>query len=213
MAQNQDFKRDRVRDLIPKRGSVGKALVLEIVRELEPADLALLSADFKPRTGPPPIQQLKAIHHRQAELLAQGMKVIDVARALGTTPARIHQLQKDPTFVEAVAIYRSRLHDQTMDDANRIQGKLVVAAEMALDELNDRLEDPAKRSQIPLGELRKVVEMGGDRTVAPSKSAGPQSTVPSRITLNFSTVLDDKAEKTENPVIDITPNQRPKDKD
>jgi|HubBroStandDraft_2_1064218.scaffolds.fasta_scaffold141923_1 hypothetical protein len=88
-------------DLIPSRGAVAEPLVLEVVRELTPGDIARLSE--APKVGVPMIQRLRATHHRQAQLLAAGHSLTEVAAIVGCTTARLTQLQNDPTFIDLVA--------------------------------------------------------------------------------------------------------------
>lgn len=172
-------------DLIPSRGAVAEPLTLEVTRDITREDLLRLSE--APKSGVPVLQRLRATHHRQAQLLAAGKNVSEVAAIVGCTVARLVQLQNDPTFVELVTYY----HDQQMvimlEDGARMRDKIVDVGEMAVDELRERLEDAGKRSAMRTGDLRQIAEFAMDRTVAPPKAAPQQATTPSAITINFGT--------------------------
>jgi len=174
-------------DLLPARGRPGLPLTFEVVRELSVADLT--RALTAPLVGVPPIQRLRTVHHRQARLIAEGRKLAEVAAIVGSTPERLSQLLRDPMFSELVVYYQDQLMVTELEDARRINAKLVSAAEAALDEINERVGDEEKVKGIHIGELRKVAELGLDRTVAPPKTAAPPVTVPANITLNFGTSL------------------------
>lgn len=168
---------------VPSRGPVAAPLHLEVVRELIPDDLkALVNA---PKTDVPVLQRLRAIHHRQAMLVAEGKPNNEIAAIVGSTAQRIVQLKHDPTFMELVGYYQDQIITAQLEDSARLKDKLVDTAEMALDEIRDRLEDPNKRSVMPVGELRKIAEFGLDRTVAPPKSTTTITTQPQTITLDF----------------------------
>lgn len=176
---------------LPKRGAVS-TLALEYVRDITPDDLVRLAS--APKKGPPPIQKFKASHHRQAQLVARGIYTdATVARLCGVTPQRIYQLKTgDPLFKELVAYYQTQIDETNAEASERVQGKLLVAGEAALDEINERLEDETARAEIPVGELRKIVEMVADRTVAPPKATSANVAPPATITLNFGTELKPK---------------------
>jgi hypothetical protein len=172
-------------DLIPVRGAIAEPLLLEVTRELTPQDLARLGE--APKVGVPILQKLRAGHHRQAQLLAQGKGPTEVAAIVGCTVQRLVQLQQDPTFSELVAYYQDQIAVAVMDDAVRLQHKITDLGEMAVDELTDRMETDEKRQKLPIGEVRKIAEFAMDRTVAPPKQSQQGQTPPAQVTINFGT--------------------------
>lgn len=174
-------------DIIPSRGAIAAPLLMDVTRALESADLANLSAS--PKTSVPLLQKLRATHHRQAQLLAQGLSVNEVAVIVGCTPQRLVQLQVDPTFTELVSYYQDQILSAMIEDSARLRDKIVDVGEMAVDELRDRLEDDTRRSKLPVGEIRKIAEFAMDRTVAPPKAAPAPQVAPAAITINFGTGL------------------------
>lgn len=179
------------RDIIPNRGAIAEPLLMEVERELTQQDLARLGE--APKVSVPILQKLRATHHRQAQLLASGKTVSEVAMIVGCTVQRLVQLQVDPTFAELVAFYQDQVMTAMMEDTVRLQAKIVDVGEMAVDELQARLEDDDKRAKMPVGEVRKIAEFAMDRTVAPAKTAPPPNTAPSAITINFGTPIDKPA--------------------
>lgn len=168
---------------LPKRGAVA-TLGLDFIREMEPEDLDDLSGPNN-MAPVPTLQKITAAHHRQAQLIARGtLADIEVARLCGVTPQRIYQLKRDPSFQNLVAYYQSQISSAAIEVSDRIHEKLLMAGEAALDEINVRLDEEIK--EIPVGELRKIFEMAGDRTVAPPRSTQQGSPFPpAKIELNF----------------------------
>ena len=175
-------------DFLPSRGTVrGLPLILEVERELTASDLLSLAYDGAVRVAPPALQQIRAVHHAAARYCAQGLSNEDVGLRVGRTAQRIGDLRLDPAFKNLVATYAASVEDKALEDGERLRGKLVDAAEAAIDEIAARMENPAQLSRIPVGELRQIATMGLDRTVAPPKTAVPASSVPANITFNIGT--------------------------
>lgn len=178
-------------DLIPSRGAMPEQLLLEVERELTADDLLRL-ADA-PKVSVPILQKLRATHHRQAQLLAQGKSLGEIAVIVGCTAQRLVQLQVDPMFKELVAYYQDQIMVLAMEDGARLRDKIVDVGEMAVDELQARMEDDTKRNAMRTDEVRKIAEFAMDRTVAPPKAAPPPNTTPTSITLNFGTSLREQS--------------------
>ena len=172
-------------DLIPARGAIAEPVFMEVGRELTPGDLARLGE--APKVGPPALQRLRATHHRQALLLAQGKSVGEVAAIVGCTPQRLVQLQNDPTFSELLVYYQNQAIAALLEDTARLQAKIVDVGEMAVDELRDRMEDDGKRAAMRTDEVRKIAEFAMDRTVAPPKATQAANAAPANVTINFGT--------------------------
>lgn len=195
--------------LPPARGAVAQPVVMTVLRELTLEDLARLP--LAPPSGPAVIKQARAVHHRQAQLVAEGRTNIEVATIIGCTPQRISDLKKDPTFQNLMAYYSTQLVETELETHRRIQGKLTDVLELAVDELQERLEDDAKRTRLSFNELRKAAEFAADRTVAPPKGTTNVGLPPAKIELNFgfkrnqSDAVSDAVVAPE--IVDITPNE------
>lgn len=172
---------------LPARGRPASPLLMEVTRALTAGDLDRLSE--APKVSVPTVQRLRAIHHRQAQLLAQGKKVSEVAAIVGCSVQRIVQLQVDPAFTQLVEYYSDQIMVLALEDGARLRDKLIDLGEQAVDELRDRMEDDTKRQSMPVGEVRKIAEFAMDRTVAPPKTAVPPNSAPAAITINFGTAL------------------------
>jgi len=175
--------------MLPSRGRPGQVLLMTVGRELHADDLVRLATDANaPYVAQPMIKKLRAIHHATARHLVAGKSVKEVAALVGYTPQRVSDLKnKDPAFQNLLSYYEMQREEIDVDTTNRMQAKLVDIAELATDEIADRLEDPAKMAQIPVGELRQIAQLGLDRTVAPPKTAQPAATAPTHITFNMGT--------------------------
>lgn len=174
-------------DIIPSRGAVAEPLVIEVQGTLTADDIARLHT--APKVAVPMLQRLRATHHRQALLLAEGKTVSQVAAIVGCTTARLTQLQKDPAFVDLVAYYQDQVMAAMLSDTARLADKIVDVGEMAVDELRERLEDDAQRKSMRTEEVRKIAEFAMDRTVAPPKAAPGAAIAPAQVTINFGTSL------------------------
>ena len=166
-------------------GRVAAPITMVIEREITLQDLHRLISAPITVTAPPVIQKLTARHHACARLLAAGKSAIAVAALSNYTPQRIRDLQKDPAFKELVATYQSQFSEAEMGDEIRIREKARNLAEMAIDEMTERLEDDDKRGRIPFVSLVQVAGDQLDRTVLPKKSAQPQINTPTQITFNI----------------------------
>lgn len=175
-------------DLIPSRGAIAEPLLLEVTRELTQEDLLRLGES--PKVAVPVLQKLRAQHHRQAQLLAQGKSLKEVAAIVGCTSQRLVQLQNDPTFSELVSYYKEQNIAALLEDSVRLQAKIVDVGEMAVDELAVRLEDDAQRAHMSTANVRQIAEFAMDRTVAPPKAAPNVMQPPAAITINFGTPID-----------------------
>ena len=179
-------------DLIPSRGAIAEPLLLEVERQLTAQDLTHLNE--APKVSVPILQKLRATHHKQAQLLASGKSVKEVAAIVGCTPQRLVQLQVDPTFCELIAYYQDQQMSLMLQDSARLADKIVDLGEMAVDELRDRFEDEGKRKSMQTGNVLKVAEFAMDGTVAPPKVASQPAAAPANITINFGTPV-----KRDNP--------------
>lgn len=189
-------------DLLPTRGAIAEPLLMEVTRELTVDDLRVIGE--APKVNVPILQKLRATHHRQALLLAQGKSLGEIAAIVGCTTQRLVQLQVDPTFAELIAYYRDQHMAAAMEDGVRLQAKIVDVGEMAVDELQARLEDTQKRSNMPVGEIRKIAEFAMDRTVAPPKAAPNQTQPPATVTINFGTPISKPVAEIEGKVTKVT---------
>lgn len=166
------------------RGRVADPVTMEFVRGLTEADLEHLA--YIPQTAPPALKRARAIHHKQAQMLAEGYSVTEVAATVGSTPSRVCLLQNDPTFNELIAYYHEQVVQVELETHRRIQGTLVDVLELAAGEIQDRLSDDAQRARVSLGDLRRIAEFAADRTVAPPRATQQGNALPpTRIELNF----------------------------
>lgn len=150
-------------DIFRTRGRAPVHLSAKFVRELEEADLQLLSVEKG--SGAPAIKRLSERHHALARALASGCGPGEAALMCGYALSRVSILQDDPAFKELLVFY-----SEEKDRAFRsVQDKLAGIASDALDELQTRIEDEPEK--LSVGQLMQLITLGADRT-----GNGPQST-------------------------------------
>jgi len=171
---------------VPNRGRIAEPIVMTVVRDLTLEDIHRLVTEPITVSAPPTLQKLTATHHAMARLLASGKSAAQVAVLCNKTPQRVRDLHtKDPAFKELVAFYQSNYSEAELGDEMRLREKARNLAELAMDELADRLEDDSKRSKIPAVTLVQLAGDQLDRTVLPKKTAQPTAVVPQAITFNI----------------------------
>jgi hypothetical protein len=180
-----------------------RPLFIEAGRELTDEDLVALS--IAPTRAIFPTKHVRAIHHRQAQLVALGRPDNEVAAICGTSSARVRDLRTNPAFADLVSYYQEQRIELDYETHLRIQGKLVDILELTTNEIQERLDDDAKRAAISLSELRKTAEFAADRTIAPPRATQQGNvTPPTKISLNFGWAPK-KDQQIEAQTIDVTP--------
>ena len=194
-----------MRDFLPRRGAIARPLIMEVVRQITDDDVLRLGSGVASGQGRnvsirPALKQIRAIHHRMAQLLSQGRSNGEVAVLVGRTPQSVSDLQQDPAFKNLLSYYTDQFMVAMMEDSVRLGVKANNVGEMALDELTARFEDDASRKNMTVADLTRAGAFGLDRGALPPKAAGGQAVVPANITLNFGTELKPKPEITiDNP--------------
>lgn len=191
--------------LLPPGVSAGpvRPLFIEPSRELTEADLTALAR--APTQAIFPIKHVRAIHHRQAQLVALGRNDNEVAAVCGTSSARVKSLRTNPAFADLVAYYMEQQIELDYETHLRIQGKLVDILELTTNEIQERLEDDAKRAAMRTQELRQLAEFAADRTIAPPRATQQGNvTPPTKIQLNFGYKPKEKEAESESQIIDVT---------
>lgn len=124
---------------------------LEILREISPEDLSLLSSPADPCNSAAPLAKIRAPHHLMAQYIAQGKSRVEISALLGYTPSRIATLEKDPAFMELIAHYTEIAIMAEADVSAQIKHVALAASQ----ELMDRLEeDPSAFTNKELLDLR-----------------------------------------------------------
>lgn len=144
-------------DFAPRtRGRAPQPVSTEFVRELGPADLALLASERGVQAAPR--QKLRDRHHALARCLAQGMSNSEAGAVTGYSPSTIAILNSDPAFMDLIAHY-ARIEDSLLAD---FQDRATMLSLTAMNNLQDKLEDEEK----PLGALveLEIAKFAADRT-------------------------------------------------
>lgn len=153
-------------DTVRTSGRAALPLTAEVIRELLPADLALLETERGIKA--PTVKALRDSHHAIARCVAEGKSGVETQLITGYSASRISILKSDPAFRELVAFYSERvseIRDQAFTDT---AAKLAAVGSDALDEIADRLNE--KPESVTMDELTDIVKLTADRT-----GHGPQS--------------------------------------
>lgn len=137
-------------------GNTARPVEVEYVRDLTPADIALLSQSRG--SSPPAIKQIRERHHSLARCIATGMKQEEAAAVSGYCISRVSILMQDPMFKDLVSFYAGNAASQTAD----FQERATQVAITALDVVAERLEDSPE--DISTGQALEIAKVLGDRT-------------------------------------------------
>lgn len=149
-------------DIFRTSGRAALPLSATVVRELDPADMAALGVEKGSKSSP--IKRISERHHALARNLAGGMPEGEAALVCGLSLSRVSILKADSQFQDLMVFYRRDV-DVVYKDAH---AKLAGVASIALDEIQDRLEDNPQ--DVSMGQLIELAKLGADRT-----GNGPQS--------------------------------------
>lgn len=153
-------------------------LIVTGVRELSQEDLEIVASAQVGVSTTPAIKAIRETHHIIAQMLAKGLKDIEVSRVTGYSPSRISVLKKDPAMVELISFYVEQVQEAFRDTV----GKMKLITDDALDILGERLDnDPDSFTN---NTLLEIVKTTGDRAgFAPvQKSVSISATVdPARL--------------------------------
>lgn len=168
--------------LSPARGRIAAEVEITHVAPLTIEDMEALANPSPVGSIPPALVRIRASHHRIAQLVADGVKDVQISLITGMAKARICVLKNDPAFLELVAYYLDQKEKVYVD----VHEKLADLGTTALEELRDRLEeDPTK---FKTRELLEIMGQTYDRSVAPNKIANKLpggAAGPSGLTVNI----------------------------
>lgn len=139
---------------------------VEVVRELNPTDLALLQLERGIKA--PAIKNLRDSHHAIARCIAEGKSGVETQYITGYSASRISILKDDPAFKELVEFYKSKTEEIKDQAAIDHAAKMAALHSDILDEISDRLHESPEK--IAFDELITAGKFVADRT-----GHGPQS--------------------------------------
>jgi hypothetical protein len=149
-------------EMFRTRGRAAVPLAAEIVRDLERADMELLTQEKG--SVAPPLKRISDRHHALARNLAAGMSDTEAGLICGYTSSRISILKADPAFKNLMEFYREGVEEVYRDLHEQLSGLAKdAAAEIAM-----RLEEEPEK--VSMGQLMELTKMGADRT-----GHGPQT--------------------------------------
>lgn len=144
-----------------------RELSLEVVRELEEADLEAIAQPPAVGAVVPTVKALRYSHHRLAELLAAGKPQGEISLITGYSQSYISNIKGDPAFQELVQYYASQKEQVFIDAMTRL--KLVGLD--ATGKLHELLE--AEGKTWTARELVEIIEATLLKPAAIAKAPGP----------------------------------------
>lgn len=106
--------------------------------------------------GETQLQRIRSIHHKIAQMLAQGCANVEVAAAVSMNPTYISVLRADPAFQELLSHYENAEQEAWAD----VRKKAALVGMTAVEVLQDRLlENP---DRVSTKDLVQVVQSGLD---------------------------------------------------
>jgi hypothetical protein len=177
------------------------------LRELEFIEAAAIIESeeekrYQPKVDVNAVQTMRVRHHQIARLLAMGHKPAEIARVMSCAPATIANLERSPAFQALLLEYMNMLDKNAVETVTRMQ----VLRNLTVDELTERMAQPAKAQSIKASELVEIMKATSDRT-----GLGPSSTTKTILNGALS-VADIRAIKTMAPagtarIIDVLPDR------
>lgn len=172
-------------DKLAGPGRAARPVTFEIARELNAADLELLSLPMAAASTPAQLKKITDRHHSLARLLAAGTPEGEAAMIVGYDQSRVSILKNSPAFQELLALYRAEVKREFASVLDHMAG----LSRDALLELRDRLEDsPDKFTN---QELLKTITELTDRSIDRDAEGGA---LPLRIELIAPATDDDSAD-------------------
>lgn len=147
------------------RGRQAAEVSYSYLRDLDENDVLILQSGVDMKSETPALQKLRSSHHKMAELLAAGLKDIDVSLITGYSQSRISILKNDPAFRELLTYYSAAARQASVDVIQR-------AREIGIDTLeviHERIVGE-KADDLTMPELVKVAELTLDRAGFGAKS-------------------------------------------
>lgn len=178
----------------------------EVVRELTPEDLAMLTeerGEQKPKQLST-LSMLSERHRNLARLIAMGKTDWECSIITGYTISRISLLKSDPAMKNLISHYRED-KDIVYIQA---QEKMAQANSTALDVLQERLENPEHVAEMSDAQLLKIIESTADRS-----GLGPTTKSEVSVNVNIADRLEaarkrvHDAKMAEAKMITITPTE------
>lgn len=156
-------------DVFRTRGRAAKPVEATVLRELDQADMSLLSTERGVK--PSAIKRITDRHHNLARTLASGMGESEAAIFCGYTVSRVSILKSDPAFSELLEFYRADAARPYRDLHVRLSGLATDATHLLQERLEADMELEIDDRKVPVGQLMELTKMGADRT-----GFGPQTT-------------------------------------
>lgn len=172
---------------------------LEYLRDLTPADLALLVEGARAPSAPQSVAKIRHSHHNLARLIVSGVRPTEAAYVTGYSAEYISALQTDPAFCELLAHYGEMAAVQYVD----VHARLSILGMDTIEELAERLRvNPAG---FTVAQLLAMAEFAFDRSSAPAKGGPKASGTAGSGGISINVHFNKTPDSHTGPTIDVTP--------
>lgn len=172
---------------------------LEYLRDLTPADLAILQAGERAPKAPLATARIRHSHHQLARLIVTGVAPTEASYITGYTTEYISMLQGDPAFQELLAHYSDMVTGQYVD----VHARLSVLGLDTIEELAERLRiNPAG---FTVAQLLAMAEFAFDRSSAPAKGGPKAGGASGSGGISINVHFDKSGPQSGPATIDVTP--------
>lgn len=115
---------------------------------------------YRPKVDTNAVQTMRVRHHQIARLLAMGKTPAAIGRIMDCSGATISNLEKSPAFQALLMEYMAMLDQNSIETVTRMR----VLGNLGIDELTQRLAEPAKARDFKTNDLIEVIKLTADRT-------------------------------------------------
>lgn len=171
------------------KGRAAKVIAAERVRDLTPADLALLESERGVSSRP--LVRLRDRHHSAARCIANGMSNPETSSITGYDTAYLSVLKSDPSFKELVAHYQTCADAAQADFLTRATGLSLTA----MNNLQEMLENDAE--PLAPGMQLEIAKFAADRI--------GHAPVQKNVNVNVNAELGSRLDAARRRLRDVTP--------
>ena len=168
----------------PRLGGRPRKLSLqaEVLRELGPADIALLEVNRA--TKAPALLRLKDSHHRLAQSFANGFTPAEAGAQTGYSQSRISILLADKSFQDLVEVYRLDGAALRAEYADLATANMITSERI----LGDSLQAIADSEEpVELSSLRPLLDIISDRA---DRFGYPKNAINTNVNVEFAGALE-----------------------
>lgn len=176
-------------------------LEVSVLREISTEDLPGITAP-PVGTSVTTVREMRAAHHRLAELVAKGTPGVEISAITGYSQAYISSLGRSPAFAELVEYYSVQNQQIYVDALERLKTLGLTSIEELQRRLDENPEKPSLRELMELVEM-SVLAPSAARVAGKGIATGGAGTAP-LVEIKF---VGTPPAASGGPTIDVTPRE------